>query len=58
MSEATPGTGAPMMTIRVSHDGGKTWDRTREYRPGQNLPPLISGEWPLCLCPRCRGNNS
>ncbi|MFJ4584399.1 hypothetical protein [Streptomyces echinatus] len=48
------------MTIRVSRDSGKTWGPETVVRATEDLPPLITGEWPPCQCRRCdgRGRNS
>ena len=44
----------PLMTIRVSRDGGRTWSPTRRVLPGTPLSPLESMAWPPCACARCR----
>lgn len=44
----------PLMTIRVSRDGGRTWSATRRFLPNSPLPPLDSMVWPPCACARCR----
>ncbi|MFJ3162125.1 hypothetical protein [Streptomyces kanasensis] len=44
---------APLLTLRVSRDGGRTWSAPRAYRATDRLPPLMSGVWPPCRCPRC-----
>ncbi|MFF8385101.1 hypothetical protein ACF053_15845 [Streptomyces kanasensis] len=43
----------PLLTLRVSRDGGRTWSAPRAYRATDRLPPLMSGVWPPCRCPRC-----
>ncbi|UUS31519.1 MULTISPECIES: hypothetical protein [Streptomyces] len=51
---ARPEAGAPpLLTLRVSRDGGRTWSAPRVYRATDRLPPLMSGVWPPCRCPRC-----
>ncbi|URN16449.1 hypothetical protein MW084_11440 [Streptomyces sudanensis] len=44
---------APLLTLRVSRDGGRTWGPRRTYRPTDRLVPLTTGIWPPCRCPRC-----
>ena len=44
----------PLMTIRVSRDGGRTWSPTRRFLAGTAPPPLSSMAWPPCACARCR----
>lgn len=40
----------PLMTLRVSHDSGRTWGPRRAVRGGD---PLVSSMWPPCECWRC-----
>lgn len=44
---------APLMTIRVSRDGGRTWERPLRIHRSDNLQPLRSSVWPPCECHRC-----
>jgi hypothetical protein len=48
------GDDVPLMTLRVSHDGGRTFGPVRVFRSGDHLPPLHSSQWPPCQCPRHR----
>ncbi|MEV5877885.1 hypothetical protein AB0L75_27410 [Streptomyces sp. NPDC052101] len=43
------------MTIRVSQDSGKTWGPEHAVFAADDLPPLITAEWPPCECQRCDG---
>jgi len=45
----------PIMTIRVSRDGGKTWGETKTFRSDGDLEPLPpTSSWPACQCPMHR----
>lgn len=44
---------APLMTMRVSRDSGKTWGPERVVFTTGDLSPLITAEWPPCQCWRC-----
>ncbi|GGU73351.1 hypothetical protein GCM10010260_01290 [Streptomyces filipinensis] len=46
-------TDSPLMTIRVSRDSGKTWGPETVVFARDDLPPLITTEWPPCQCRRC-----
>lgn len=48
MSEAE---GTPLLTIRVSRDGGKTYETTAVVHSGDKLSPLEVSTWPPCRCP-------
>lgn len=42
------------MTLRVSHDSGRTWGRLMEVREDENLVILDDpGSFPPCGCPHC-----
>lgn len=43
----------PLMTLRVSHDSGRTWRPERAVYTTDGLRPLITTEWPPCQCRRC-----
>lgn len=45
----------PLLTIQVSRDSGRTWGPERGVYTRDGLTPLITTEWPPCLCPRCVG---
>ncbi|WP_431042461.1 hypothetical protein ACQUSR_11430 [Streptomyces sp. P1-3] len=46
-----------LRVYRVSGDGRVTEKRPPvEFRPGDNLPPLMSHVYPPCGCARCRRN--
>lgn len=42
---------APLMTLRVSRDSGRTWGPRRHVYGGE---PLMTSVWPPCACPRCQ----
>lgn len=45
----------PLMTLRVSRDGGRTWTALREIWPDDfGLHIDVLSAWPPCLCPRHR----
>ncbi|MFF8917984.1 hypothetical protein ACF08M_32960 [Streptomyces sp. NPDC015032] len=48
------------MTIRVSRDGGKTFDIQETYRMDKTKPPplLMTSVWPPCQCPGCKEKRS
>ncbi|RZB17142.1 hypothetical protein StrepF001_20390 [Streptomyces sp. F001] len=48
-------TDRPLMTMRVSRDSGRTWGSERAVFATDDLPPLLTSEWPPCQCPRCMG---
>lgn len=48
----------PLMTIRVSYDSGQTWEPERAVFNSDDLPPLVTAEWPPCRCLRCMGRRS
>jgi hypothetical protein len=43
----------PLMTMRVSHDSGRTWKTERAVFGTDDLRPLITAEWPPCRCRHC-----
>ena len=47
----------PFLTIRVSHDSGKTWGKTVKVTSKSETVPLLSSQWPLCRCCRCAAEN-
>lgn len=57
----TPSTNAEqriLMTLRVSHDSGRTWGQTTEVRDTEKRVILDHpGGFPPCTCPR-RANHS
>jgi hypothetical protein len=45
------------MTLRVSHDSGRTWSRKRRIREDETTQPMPLSrplEYLVCACPRCR----
>jgi hypothetical protein len=47
-------TDVPLLTLRVSRDSGRTWDTRRVISNRDNLVPLLTSQWPPCLCPKHR----
>lgn len=47
--------GSPLMTLRVSRDGGRSFGREKRFYPRDCEPPDLSGVMPPCKCSRCRG---
>lgn len=48
----------PLMTLRISRDGGRTWAPVREIRADDcDVHPWESIVWPPCLCPLHRNRN-
>jgi hypothetical protein len=43
----------PLLTLRVSRDGGRTWGPTKEIF-ADDCSPYAGSEFPLCACPKCR----
>lgn len=43
-----------LLTLRVSRDGGRTWETRREIHSTDPLAPLMTSMWPPCQCPRHR----
>jgi len=43
----------PLMTLRVSRDSGQTWGREQAVFARDDLPPLMTNQWPPCRCRRC-----
>ncbi|URM91065.1 hypothetical protein LUW75_14915 [Streptomyces sp. MRC013] len=48
------GEGRPVLTLRVSRDGGRTWGERTVVRSREKLAPPHSSVWPPCRCPKCR----
>lgn len=49
----------PLMTMRVSRDGGRTWSPVREIRPDDcDLHPWEAIVWPPCACPLHRNGTN
>lgn len=46
-----------LMTLRVSHDSGRTFGRTVETTQTDHLPPMASQVWPPCACVTCVPGN-
>ncbi|MFD7575596.1 hypothetical protein ACFV6U_34595 [Streptomyces sp. NPDC059810] len=42
------------MTIRVSHDGGRTYGEPIAVESGDLLSPVATSVWPPCDCPQHR----
>lgn len=43
----------PLLTLRVSRDSGQTWESERNVFATDDLPPLMTNQWPPCECWRC-----
>jgi hypothetical protein len=43
----------PLMTLRVSRDSGQTWGSEQAVFAADDLPPLMTNQWPPCQCRRC-----
>lgn len=53
-TENAPETPAqPLLTLRVSRDGGKSWEPEKVIRADDDLEPLMTSAWPPCRCPGC-----
>ncbi|MFD9523551.1 hypothetical protein [Streptomyces sp. NPDC059979] len=59
MSPARPALGGnddgeqgPVLVIRVSRDGGRTYGPPVTVDPDRDVVPEISSRWPQCRCPR------
>jgi hypothetical protein len=48
----------PLLTLRVSRDSGRTWEPERCFYTRDCDPPLLSGTYPPCECPRCSGGRA
>ncbi|RSS34678.1 hypothetical protein EF906_29060 [Streptomyces sp. WAC08241] len=47
------------MTLRVSHDSGRTWGPLKEVRVGNDpVLPDNPGRFPPCACRRCAERDS
>ncbi len=47
------------MTLRVSHDSGRTWGPLTEVRVGDDpVLPDEPGRFPPCVCGRCAERNT
>jgi hypothetical protein len=46
----------PLMTLRVSRDGGRSWAPVQEIWPDDchEAPWSLTSAWPPCQCPRHR----
>ncbi|MFW6693670.1 hypothetical protein [Streptomyces sp. MAR4 CNX-425] len=53
-SVSTPATERPLITLRVSRDGGRTWGRQKRFY-ARDCEPLDTLGMPPCRCRRCRG---
>lgn len=43
-----------LMTLRVSHDSGRTWGQVTEVQEDESPMTLDNpGRFPPCTCPRC-----
>ncbi len=45
----------PLMTVRISHDSGKTWGPEQAVFTTDGLEPLVTTAWPPCQCAGCAG---
>lgn len=52
-SHGTADPGRPLLTLRVSRDGGRTWGARTVVHREADLTPLRSSVWPPCRCPAC-----
>lgn len=43
----------PRMTLRISRDGGRTWEKRRTVQGRDPERLTDSGAFPACTCPRC-----
>lgn len=43
----------PLMTMRVSHDSGKSWEPEQAVFISDDLPVLMTSAWPPCRCWHC-----
>jgi hypothetical protein len=43
----------PLLTLRVSRDGGKTWGKRVEITSTAPVSEMWVHTWPPCACPRC-----
>lgn len=43
----------PLMTMRVSRDSGRTWGPEQIVFTTDDLPALLTADWPPCRCRRC-----
>ncbi|MFJ8693600.1 exo-alpha-sialidase [Streptomyces roseolilacinus] len=50
--------GRPLLTLRVSRDGGRTWGERTTVHSRERLTPLHSSVRPPCACPRCASGRS
>ncbi|CAL9294385.1 hypothetical protein [Streptomyces sp. NPDC095602] len=54
MTAPEPRDERPLLTLRVSRDGGRTWGDRTVVHSRDRLAPLHTSVWPPCACPRCR----
>ncbi|GES32280.1 hypothetical protein San01_47670 [Streptomyces angustmyceticus] len=46
-----------LMTLRISHDSGRTWGPVREVREEEHPATFDNpGRFPPCMCRRCTGH--
>ncbi|MFE9664268.1 hypothetical protein [Streptomyces sp. NPDC005955] len=43
----------PLLTLRVSRDGGRTWGDPQGVYASTKPAPILTSVWPTCACPRC-----
>ncbi|MFC8013294.1 hypothetical protein [Streptomyces cinereoruber] len=48
------GLAAPLLTIRISRDSGRTYGPPVTVTTEDNPQPLASSQWPPCRCPQHR----
>ncbi|AZM46552.1 hypothetical protein DMB38_12660 [Streptomyces sp. WAC 06738] len=46
---------APLLTLRVSRDSGRTFEPEKRFYSRDCEPPLLNGVMPPCECARCGG---
>lgn len=47
-----------LMTLRVSRDSGRTWERTITVREGDPVVLMEGPQYPMCECRRCTGRHA
>lgn len=50
--------GQRLMSLRVSHDSGRTWSAEVVVISSAPLAPLLTSAWPPCQCLRCVAGSS
>lgn len=50
-----PHPGMTLAVYRVTSDGERRPVRATRFQPSSTTAPDLTGCWPPCRCPRCRG---